>query len=136
MPELAAVYSLGILVCVLQTALFVFLWRRRRTRSDHKFINANLRKVDLFWSEHFDQIVPWQAEIEKTERRGALRSLLLTGGCLSLLSWAGWIFLVIIMILYRFLGRSKLERSLYSSDLAQDPSLPVERIHRWLDENC
>jgi hypothetical protein len=59
----------------------------------------------------------------------------LTGGLLSFLSWPGWMFLVIIMILYRFLGRSRLERALFSSDLAFDPNLPAERVRQWLEEH-
>lgn len=134
MPELAAAYAVGFLACLSLTGLFALLWRRRRESGEMKTLNENLHKAGFYFAESTDRLVRWSAEDAERERSSGLRTILITGGLLTFLSWAGVFFLLVIMISYRFLARSRLEKLLSASPLAAK-SLERAEIEAWLDTN-
>ena len=134
MPELAAMYAVGVLLSLGLTGLFVFLQARRSNGATARNVRANLRKAGLYWSENQDKILPWNEDAEAIDRKGSRTTILVTGVLLSLLSWAGLLFLGIVMLSYRFLARSRLEKRLFGSELARDPGLTAEAAARLADE--
>ena len=134
MPELAAMYSVGVLLSLGLTAVFVFLQARRANSKAAITVRSNLRKAGLYWSENQDKILPWNEEAEAHDRKGSRTTILVTGVLLSLLSWAGLVFLLVVMLSYRFLARSRLEKRIFGSELARNPDLTAESAQRMADE--
>lgn len=133
MPELAAVYALGLLTSAFSTFLFLVLWRRRKTARPAVTLNSNLKKIGLFWSEHHDRIETWEEGIEERDWQASARSFGLLGAMLSALSWGGFVLLLILIVSIRALARSRLEKNLFSSPLARESSLSPERVREIVD---
>ena len=132
MPELALVYLIGTFACGMLTTLFVFLWRKRRASPPFARISRNLRGAGYYWSENLDRIVEADEEVATLDAQTTQKTMILTGALLSLLSWAGAFFLFVIMISYRFLARSRMEKLLLASPLASEESLAPESVRNWL----
>jgi hypothetical protein len=131
-PELAAAYALGVLVSLSLVTLMLWATRRRRQSERLKILNANLAKVNLFWSDHRDALLERghqsDAQLEETELRALNRSLLTSGLILSAMSWLGFFFLSVLFLSMRVLARSRLERRLFEDALATDPHLEAEKV--------
>ncbi len=134
MPELAAFYVVGFVVSLGLTCVFVFLWSRFRAREELRTLNTNLQKAGLYWSESQDRLVKWNEAEAISETQRARRQLWMTGAALSFLSWAGLLFIFILMLSYRFLARSRFERRLLTSDLARNTDLTPDQISERLEE--
>lgn len=130
MPELAAIYAVGILSSLILTMVALAGTHRRRSSQALVNLNTNLARIGLFWSDHRDDLVAWTASAEHDERRSLSRSLLISGTVLSTLSWVGLVFLSILFFSARFLARSRLERNLLSSELAHTPYLASHVVDR------
>jgi hypothetical protein len=126
MPELAAAFSVGFIACWLLMSIFLVLVSRRRRSPEFLLLGKNLRQLNLYWSESTDQILPWSEEALETERKASRKSIILMGGLLSLFSWIGFVLILILMVSYRFLARSRLEKTILSSSLAQTALAPAE----------
>jgi len=118
-PELAAIYFMGLVVCLALSLLYVFLKERRRSSEEIKMIQSNLHKAGYYWSENAESVKPWNEDAVLEENRRSDRSTVMTGALLSLLSWAGVLFLLIIMVSDRYLAQSRKEKRMLASDLAQ-----------------
>ena len=93
----------------------------------------NLRKVGMYWSVNQERVVTGQAELEHADRARSFKMILLTGALLTLLSWAGLVFQLVIMLSYRYLSRSRLEKALVASPLALDPTLSSQEVRRLVE---
>ena len=134
MPELAAAYAVGFVACLALTILYVVLRDRRRNSVRARFVQAHLAQLNLYWSDSAEAIVPLTAHSASEETSRSRRSIGLTGLIMSLLSWPGFLFLLIIMLSERFLARSRRERKLFSSKLASAATLEREDVQRTIDE--
>lgn len=134
MPELAAAYAVGILSSLLLTGLFLFLWSRYRSREAAITLAENLKLVNLYWSDREDRLKPWDEVEFRKDREKAFNSLLATSVGLSFLSWAGFFFILLLMISYRFLARSRLENRLFNSPLANETRLSRSRVSDFINE--
>lgn len=134
MPELAAAYTLGFVCCLALTLLYVFLRERRRHSASALVLQSNLRKLNLFWSDSADAIIPLQSDSVAQERRRSQTTIGYLGLVLSLLSWGGLFFMLIIMLSERFFARSRRERRLFGSRLAQDSTIPASEVRSLLRE--
>lgn len=132
MPELAAMFLLGLLAELLLVALFAFLLERRRTSGPFAILRANLAKAGLFWSEHTEKIRAGTPRDELRDGKRSLQTILLTGGLLAGLSWLGVLFFAILMLSHRYLARSRLERELFASRLAREPDLTGDEVREIL----
>lgn len=134
MPELAAVYALGFVACLALTILYVFLRERRRHSRGAQMIQANLAKLNLYWSDSADAIVPLTADSAIDETRRSQRTIGYLGLLLSLLSWIGVFFLLIIMVSERYLARSRRERHLFGSKLAREAQFDANVVRSELHD--
>ena len=134
MPELAGMYTVGTLCSLLLSGLFIYLWSRYQRRAEALLLNENLKKQNLFWSEKRDRLVDFDETAAQEDFRSSRRSLLATSLGLSFLSWVGFFFLLTLMISYRFLARSRLEKRLLATDLARDPNLVTDQVRITLEE--
>ena len=133
MPELAASYLVGFIFCALLACLFLFLASRRRRSLPFRQLQCNLGKVGLFWSENQDKLISLSSDLLEQDYKSLLSNLTLLGFMLCFLSWAGLFFLFIIMLSYRFLARSRLERALFASELAHSNSLSADNVRALLE---
>ena len=133
MPELAAAFSVGFIVFWLLTGVFFILIARRRESPTFTTLGKNLRQLNLYWSESTDQILPWTAEAEAADKKSAKKSILLMCGLLCFFSWVGVVLLLVLMISYRFLARTPLEKNIVSSPLALKMLEPIE-VRKLLTE--
>ncbi len=133
MPELAAAYAVGFVACLALTLLYVFLRDRRRHSDGAKNVQTNLAKLGLFWSDSRDSIVPLTPTSADDESKRSQRTIGYTGLILSLLSWLGFVFLLVIMISERFLARSRRERNLFTSELVRSSSLDANEVRRAIN---
>lgn len=119
MPELAAAYTVGFICCLMLTMLYVFLRDRRRRSRAAQTVQANLKTLNYFWSDSADAIVRLELDSAAKEERKSRKTIGTTGLILSLLSWLGVFFLLMIMLSERYLARSRRERKLFSSSLSK-----------------
>ena len=133
MPELAAFFIVGATANLALTGLFAFLWKRRYTTGLYRELGLNLRKAGMYWSVNQERVVTGPTELEDADRARSLKMILLTGALLTLLSWAGLVFQLVIMLSYRYLSRSRLEKALVASPLALDPTLSPQEARRLVE---
>lgn len=134
MPEIAAVYATGFVVCLALTLVYVFLRERRRHSAAAQRLQAHLALVGLFWSDSADSLIPLEPTSAEDESRRSQRTIGYTGLILSLFSWAAVFFLLTVMISERFLARSRREKRLFSSELVSASNLSAERVARLINE--
>ena len=134
MPELAAVYAVGFLACFALTLLYVFLRERRRHSHGAQCVQDNLAKLNLYWSDSADGIVPLSATSASDEAKKSQKTIGYMGLILSLLSWAGFFFLLLIMISERFLARSRRERHLFGSVLSHQANMDANEVRRIISD--
>ena len=134
MPELAAAYAVGVFASLSLTIVFYFLWSRYRDRTAARTLNENLKSVLLYWSDREDRLKSFTEEEERADRKQGAISLIATSAGLSFLSWAGFFFILILMLSYRYLARSRLEKRLFESELANEKRLPPLRVAALVSE--
>lgn len=128
MPELAAFYGVGFVVCLALTMVYVFLRNWRRHSRAASTLQENLQKAGYFWSDHRDSLVPYQKDANEAEAKKSQVAIGYTGLILSLLSWAGVVFLLIIMLSERFFARSRREQRIFASDLTKRNDFTVDSV--------
>jgi|GEM_PF-2852817 len=134
MPELAAIYTTGFIFCFILTGVYVFLRERHRHSKSALNIQTNLAKLNLYWSDAADAIVPLTPTSSQDEASRSKRTIGYTGLILSLLSWLGAFFLLLIMLSERFFARSRRERNLFGSELSGNPSLEAREVQREISK--
>jgi predicted PurR-regulated permease PerM len=134
MPELAASYAVGFLASLILTAVFYFLWSSYQKRPEAIRLQENLKIVGVYWSDREDRIKPWNAEEFENDSRKGSRALLATAAGFSFLSWVGFVFILILMVSYRYLARSRFESRLFASALAREAKMTHEKVEDVLRE--
>lgn len=134
MPELAAIYTVGFLACLTLTGLYVFMRERRRRSKGARTVQANLAKLGYYWSDSEDAIVSLTPSSAEDEALRSKKTIGYTGLILSLLSWLGAFFLLLVMVSEGFLARSRRERKLFTSSLAHETSLDASDVRRAIVE--
>jgi hypothetical protein len=118
MPELAAIYAVGVIVGYVLTALNIAIRNRHRSSAAFKSLEANLKKADLYWSYDEDKIVTWSESRVKEDAAKGNRGFAIAGALISALSWAGVLFILVIIVSEHYLARSRREKALFASPLA------------------
>lgn len=134
MPELAAAYTVGFLSSLLLTTVFYLLWSRYQQRTEALTLYENLKTVDVYWSDREDRLKAWSEVDFEVDQKKAARSLIATSVGLSFLSWVGFAFILLLMLSYRFLARSRFEKRLFASDLATRARMPRNEVESVLKE--
>jgi hypothetical protein len=117
-PELAFGYLIGFAATTFLVALHIFLQVRKQQSVKMRFIQKNLRKNDLFWSDCESTIKTYSVQAEKDDLEKSLKSIMISGAAFVFMSWAGFILQLILMLSIRFLAVKRLERNLFESELA------------------
>ncbi len=107
--------------------------KKRLHSSKLQILNANLEKIDRFWSNSqgdFCERLPNSIEEDKTKY---LKNVLLTG-FLGLGSVPGFVLLFLLVISSHKLARSRKETATFLSDLAQVEINDLEKIKKVVSE--
>lgn len=119
MPEIAAGYLIGLLLTAGLVALHIYLQTRKQNSLAMRYLQMNLKKINLFWSESESAIKDYTPGAEKIDAQKSIRSILVSGVGFIFLSWLGFLFQFIIMLSLRFLAVKRIERRLFASDLTE-----------------
>jgi hypothetical protein len=119
MPELALGYGIGFIATLCLVGLHVFLQTQKQKSRPMRQVQANLKKIGLFWSETESSIKNDEAGGEKHDAQKSVKSVLLSGTWFVFLSWLGFFLQLIVMISLRYLAVKRLEVRLFESELAE-----------------
>jgi hypothetical protein len=134
MPELAAIYVVGVLTGFLLTAVNIALGNRRRKGSASRTLQKNLRKIDLYWSDNEDKIVAWTETRENEDATKGNVGFAIAGAVISALSWPGVFFLGLLVLSEHVLARSRREKALFASPLSERDDLEKLEVQRLVGE--
>lgn len=132
-PEFIALF-VGMFACW-GTTFFYVLWNARKSRRTQLLcIHRNLQKINLAWSTNEAAIKP-AAEVNfKNETLSEHKWFLIAGGVLSFASWLGFLILSVLIISLEYLAKPRLEKAIFQSPLATDPSLTVADVQKLVSE--
>jgi hypothetical protein len=125
-PEVAAAYIAGLVPSSALTALHLFLFRRKIKSQEMQTLQANLHKVNLFWSESNGEISTLEQGTPTQSERKYFKNVLIFGVIFFFLSWIGFFVQLLIMISLRYLAMPRVERALFASRLAKEYLTEVE----------
>ena len=69
MPELAVGFLAGFFVTSLLVGLHIFLQIKKQNSKPMRQVQANLQKINLFWSDSEVDIKPWSHGAEKLDSK-------------------------------------------------------------------
>lgn len=110
-----------------------YLTRKKLQSKTLKNLNANLEKVNLFWSNSSNDFSPLSANAIENDASRTLRGTLLMG-LLGLISVPGFLLLIALVLSIHMLARSRKEIAIFNSPLVSDVSLPKEHIENLVKE--
>lgn len=118
MPELFVIFILGSVVSLLTGLIMLFLQLAKYSSSRFIMVQKNLQKVNLRWNDLEGSTEPAVADSTAKEIEKARTTYILF--CLfgMMLSWAGFFILLIIWVSIKKLIVNKLEKQLFTSELA------------------
>jgi len=124
MPEIAAIFSVGSLLTFLLVNLNLYLVHREFKSMKLYFVNHNLSKVQLFWSNDAKQILKIENDLDRKKMRindykKSTRSAFIFGTIMIFLSWFGLIFFFLYFASVHWLAKSREEIKLFSSVLSE-----------------
>lgn len=133
LPELAVAYVTGLPANALLSGLHAFLFHQKMRSNAMAQVQTNLAKLDLFWSDSESKVKRIGETNQTTDKASYYRTVLRLGVICFFMSWLGFFLQLLVMISVRFIARPRLEKALFSSELAQQ-NLSYEDIRARLDQ--
>lgn len=122
MPELAALYSVGVLCSLVATIFFAITEMNFYRRQDYLLLQRNLNQIGQRWSQLSGRIEKIaESTTDEEEKQKVQTTFLLFGFAAVILSWLGFVFLVLIWISMKKFLNNRLEEALFESQLALKP---------------
>lgn len=119
MPELAAFYSVGVLCSFVATVFFAVTEMNFYRREDYLLLQRNLNQVGERWSQLSGRVEKLsESTTDEEEKQKVQMTFILFGFAAVILSWLGFIFLVLIWVSMKKFLNKRLEEALFSSELA------------------
>lgn len=139
MPEIAAIFAVGSLLTFLLVNLNLYLVHREFKSMKLYFVNHNLSKVQLFWSNDAKQILKIENELDRKKMRindykKSTRSAFIFGTIMIFLSWFGLVFFSLYFISVHWLAKSREEIKLFSSLLSEKEILEKSDIQKIIND--
>lgn len=127
MPELAFIFLLGSVLALVAGVLFTLTQLSRYSSTPYRFLQQNLAKIQLYWNDLEGAVGPHGEQPSGREYRRARATYITFTVIAVLLSWLGFVFLLLMWLSIRKLVKPRLETELFRSELAQR-DLPVEAV--------
>jgi hypothetical protein len=118
LPELAAVYVIGLPATAALTGLHAFLYRRKMKSAEMSNIQSNLRTIGKYWSDSESKIKEFSEDSFAQDQRAYGKTVLWLGLFCFGFSWIGFFLQLLVMVSIRYIARPRLERAFFSSELA------------------
>ena len=118
-PELAAAYVVGMIPSLALTALQASKNKRKIQSKPYLQLQKNLESIGKFWSDLESSIRELKANSKEKEQAKFQRTLWVSGLLFLFLSWAGFVFNLIIYISIYHLAITRFEQRIYASDLTK-----------------
>ena len=132
MPELAAIYSVGVLCSFIATVFFAVTEMNFYRRKDYQVLQSNLNQVGQRWSQLSGRIeLISESTTDEEEKQKVQTTFILFGFAAVILSWLGFIFLILIWVSIKKFLNKRLEEALFKSELATQPLNLTEVELEW-----
>lgn len=118
-PEMAVSYVVGWIPSAAVTGLHFYLHRKKVRSAPYQQLQKNLRKVNLVWRESRANMEPFAEGKEERDLALYEKNLLLMGTFFFFLSWAGFVFNLIILVSMHKLAVSRKEQKIFASPLTE-----------------
>ena len=118
-PELAVSYVIGWIPSLTLTGIHFHLHRKKLHSPATINLQKNLRQAGLYWNETDSRVQEYKEYSAEKDKTASRRSITLMGTFSFFLSWIGFFFHLLILFSIQILAVSRLEKALYSSELAQ-----------------
>ncbi len=134
MPEIAAMWTVGFVICWLANTVILIRHRRRYQMADYLCLQNNLVKAGMYWSDHQGQIFDLKQTISESynpiaeDQADATQSLLYICGGASAFAWLGLIFVLILERSLRHWARPRFEIRIMVSSLANNSNLDAPAV--------
>ncbi|MBL7543129.1 MAG: hypothetical protein JNL11_04900 [Bdellovibrionaceae bacterium] len=138
MPELVAIGSIGALITFLLANFNLFIVHKSFSDPKIEILNANLAKMEWYWSMEQGAAVSVEGQdiqsVRDADYQKATRSAFIFGTLMIFLSWLGLLILSIYMISVHKTAKSRIEKKIMSSDLANRNISDAEMIKQLLSQ--
>lgn len=125
-PELAAAYVVGWIPSLAVTGLHFWLHERKRKSKSVVQLQKNLSQIDKYWCESQGRVLDLTEQVITHDRDSSKKTILISGALFFFLSWLGFFLNLVILISIHYLAVSRLEKEIFSSDLASRDLTPDE----------
>lgn len=98
-----------------------------------RYIQSNLKKINLFWSESESSVKSLTEDSERKDFEKAVKSILVSGIGFSFLSWLGFLLQLMVMVSLRFLAVRRIERKLFEGDISKK-ELSETEIKKYIEQ--
>lgn len=96
----------------------------------YQVLEANLNKINMSWSNQNSDFVPHNPDCLESDKNSAFKSFFLITTLCSLLSFLGFLLLFLVLMT----GKSRKERLVFASPLAQKQDLAVSEILKLVED--
>lgn len=118
-PEMAISYVVGWIPSATVTGIHFYLHRKKVRSVPYRQLQNNLHKVGLIWRESRSDIETFAEGKEERDLVLYEKNLLLMGTFFFFLSWAGFVFNLIILVSMHKLAISRKEQKIFASPLIE-----------------
>lgn len=116
-PEMAASYIVGIFPSLATTGAHYWFHKKKTTSPAFQQLQKNLATVQKYWCESQSRILPLEETSLEKDQEAFKTSLYVMGSLFAFMSWAGFMFNMIVLASTRKLAISRFEQKIFASDL-------------------
>lgn len=131
MPEIAIIFAAGCLISLITGLLFSYLQLSRYSWEKYRTLQKNLSTIQLRWNDLEGAISEYATGQTMAEYKKAQTTYTIFTVVAVMLSWLGFVLLLLIWFSIRKLVKSNLEDALFASDLAQQELGVNEVREKW-----
>ncbi|MNK01248.1 hypothetical protein D3C87_190430 [compost metagenome] len=130
---IVGIWLLCFCLSMLTVGINFHLTRKKLSSKKLSTLNANLEKVELFWSSSLDDFSPLTSEALEKDTKATLRNSLLIG-LLGLGSIPGFLLLLALVLSLHMLARSRKEVATFRSPLSTDTNLSKQDVETLVSQ--
>nr|WP_295903458.1 hypothetical protein [uncultured Bdellovibrio sp.] len=127
------IWAVCLVLSLMVSGFNIYMVRRRLNSVKLKTLNANLEKLNLYWSYTNSNFQPLSPDIVAHDKNRSLRQAYAIT-LLGLLSIPGLLILMAVVLSIHFLAKTRKEMAVMGSDLAKVDSLSQEQVSSLVQE--
>lgn len=127
------IWAVCLVLSLMVSGFNIYMVRRRLNSVKLKTLNANLEKLNLYWSYTNSNFQTLSPDIVTHDKNRSLRQAYAIT-LLGLLSIPGLLILLAVVLSIHFLAKTRKEMAVMESDLAKVDSLSQEQVSSLVQE--